>query len=121
MGSCVESVATFDGECRMNLADEKTSGIETSASMSDDPRIVQALEEYSAAVQSGRRPNRDEILSRYADVANELRECLEALEFVQGVGPGVSPAAVVNEPGLEGTLGDYRIVREVGRGGMGVG
>jgi serine/threonine protein kinase/tetratricopeptide (TPR) repeat protein len=97
----------------------QTSGIAAEASVTDDPRIVQALEEYSAAVRAGRRPNRNEFVSKHADVADELRECLEALEFVHGVGPDVSPPADI-EPTLEGTLGDYRIVREVGRGGMGV-
>lgn len=97
----------------------QTSGIAAEASVTDDPRIVQALEEYSAAVRAGRRPNRNEFVSKHADVADELRECLEALEFVHGVGPDVNPPADI-EPTLEGTLGDYRIVREVGRGGMGV-
>src|SRR5262249_27900112 len=50
-------------------------------------------------------------------------ECLEALEFVHGarpelpVGPDMGGAAA---PPLPQALGDFRIVREVGRGGMGI-
>jgi serine/threonine protein kinase/WD40 repeat protein len=95
----------------------------------DDPRVVLALEQYSAALKAGQRPDRNEFLARYPEIATALSDCLEALEFVQAAAPllqgdaggQTSAASAASEdfyPG--GPLGDYRIVREIGRGGMGV-
>jgi len=95
----------------------------------DDPRVVRALEEYSAALKAGQRPDRHEFQARYPEVAAALADCLEALEFVQAAAPLLQPdaggqAAAASAAALEdypgGPLGDYRIVREIGRGGMGV-
>ena len=94
-----------------------------------DPRLLRALEEFSAALKAGHKPDRLEYQARYPEVAAELAECLEALEFVRGATPlfqapaPSQPAAAparATEICAEGPLGDYRIVREVGRGGMGV-
>lgn len=93
----------------------------------DNPAVFRAVEEYLAAIQLGRRPDRSAFLAEHPDIAAELAECLDALEFVQAAassleGTDKQPAdqrgAGLPEPGT--TLGDYRIVREVGRGGMGV-
>jgi WD40 repeat protein/serine/threonine protein kinase len=91
--------------------------------------VVQALEEYAAALDAGARPDRLALLARYPDLAAALAECLDGLEFVHGVAPhlsqpGADRAAPAAAPAAdihpEGPLGDFRIVREIGRGGMGV-
>jgi serine/threonine protein kinase/Flp pilus assembly protein TadD len=95
------------------------------AAGAEDPRVIAALEEYLAALEAGRRPDRREFLARYAEVAGALAECLAGLEFVQAAAPQLShadeggPAAPTADLPAT-TLGDFRIVREVGRGGMGV-
>ena len=109
----------------------------------DNPRLTAAMAEYMAALDSGRRVNRRELLARYADVGPELSACLQGLAFVHGAagqltdGGQLPPAGVATptEPATEPTLtaadaspdplaaiplGDYRLVREIGRGGMGV-
>jgi serine/threonine protein kinase len=90
----------------------------------DNPRVMEALREYQAALDAGRRPSRRDFLSRYADVAAELADCLYGLELLRSGAPGLGgqKRAPVPEAALssEGTLGDFRILREVGRGGMGV-
>src|SRR5262245_28153009 len=86
----------------------------------DDPRVARALEEYLAALEEGRAPDRREFLARHADIADALAEGLGGLEFIRSAAPhvresalsGPAPAAPV-----EGLLGDYRILREIGRGG----
>jgi tetratricopeptide (TPR) repeat protein len=96
----------------------------------DDPRVLQAMEEYLRLLQAGERPDKDTFLARYADVAEALAVCLQGLDFVQAAGGELSQSAAGPAP-LEGltsgdgiepavSLGDFRIVREVGRGGMGV-
>jgi eukaryotic-like serine/threonine-protein kinase len=91
---------------------------------SDDSRIIRALQEYQAALRAGHKPSRSEFQARYRDVADALGECLDGLDFVHVVAPqlsdpGFAPCAG-SEISPEAPLGDFRIVREIGRGGMGV-
>jgi WD40 repeat protein/serine/threonine protein kinase len=98
------------------------------APAAEDPRVIRALEEYLAAFEAGRRPDRREFLAGYPEVAEALAECLDGLEFVQAAAPRLSLEAEARPAGavLPGdllpatVLGDFRILREVGRGGMGV-
>ncbi len=90
----------------------------------DDPRVIEALDEYVAALEAGQRPDREEFLARHADVAQALAECLDGMEALHEASSS-SPQPVAGwtaPPGCQpGTpLGDFRIFREVGRGGMGV-
>ena len=89
----------------------------------DDPKLLEALREYQAAVDAGHRPSRREILARYPNVAG-LADCLDGLELLQSAASNLHgrvgrPKVDAPMP-LEGTLGDFRLVREIGRGGMGV-
>src|SRR4051794_9199919 len=88
------------------------------ASAPDDPRVVRALEEYSAALKAGQKPDRHEFQARYPEVAEALAECLEGLEFVQAGAPLLQPPAGAHRAAAsstatdfcpEGPLGDYRI------------
>jgi serine/threonine protein kinase len=96
----------------------------------DDPRVHQAMEEYLRLLQGGGRPDREEFLARYPEVAAALAACLQGLDFVHAAGAELSHPAVGAGAG-EGltaadavepaeALGDFRLLREVGRGGMGV-
>jgi serine/threonine protein kinase len=96
-----------------------------SASGLDDPRVVRVAQEYLARAEAGDRPSVSEFVARYPDIAEPLGRCLAGLEFVQAAAPHLSqPLDGVAPPdaggAVAGTLGDFRILREVGRGGMGV-
>jgi eukaryotic-like serine/threonine-protein kinase len=94
----------------------------------DDPRVVEAVEEYLAELEAGRLPDRQRFLARYPDLAEVLAECLDALQFVHDSAPqlcGPEGAADADLPGFlgeggAGPLGDFQILREIGRGGMGI-
>jgi serine/threonine protein kinase len=94
----------------------------------DDPRLTQALEEYQAALDAGARPDRRAFLARYADIAGALANCLDGLEMLHNTGSQLQPEAkrprpAAADPGPAAAalpLGDFRIIREIGRGGMGV-
>ena len=89
----------------------------------DDPRIIAALDEYMSAVKAGQIPNREALQARYPEIAAVLAECLEGLEVIRHAAAGDQAAAPAPPAGgvESGTaLGDYRIAREIGRGGMGV-
>jgi eukaryotic-like serine/threonine-protein kinase len=85
---------------------------------------ARALEEYLAAAEAGTAPPPVEFLARYPELAEDLDACLEALRFISRAAAGPrSVAAGVGELPPEravGQLGDFRLIREVGRGGMGV-
>jgi serine/threonine protein kinase/tetratricopeptide (TPR) repeat protein len=82
------------------------------------------VEEYVALCDGGTPPSRPEFLARYPDIADALAECLDGLDFIRSAGPGLRDSAlsssVAETMRPQGPLGDFRIVREVGRGGMGV-
>src|SRR5260221_2968785 len=92
---------------------------------SASPRLVEAMKEYLARLEEGEPVNRREFLERYADIADELEKCLGGLEFIQGAAPRFSEAgieavdsAASGEQPLSQPVGDFRILREIGRGGM---
>ncbi len=89
----------------------------------DDPRLVRAAQDYLAELEAGRRPRRADFVSRYPDLAADLGPYLDALDLVHGAAPLLNASAgrrAVADPAPAEPLGDFRIVREIGRGGMGI-
>jgi WD40 repeat protein/serine/threonine protein kinase len=83
--------------------------------------LNQLADEFVARYRQGERPALTDYLAKYPALADDIRDLFPALvgmeqvkEDRQEMGP---PAGAL--PPLE-QLGDYRIVREIGRGGMGV-
>src|SRR5262245_547159 len=78
------------------------------------------------AAEKGQRPNRDRILAEHPEFAAELTEFLSDLINVDNLAAPIravlGPAANKDRHDdlVSGVLGDYHILREVGRGGMGV-
>jgi len=91
-----------------------------------DPFEVVA-ESFLARFRAGERPSVAEYAARHPELADHIREMLPALVMVEqdltiDLDPGSTGAqpAPVLSPCKERRLGDYRILREIGRGGMGV-
>src|SRR5713226_8140673 len=57
----------------------------------DDPRVIQAVREYLAALEVGKKPDRHSFQARYRDIAAPLAECLDALEFMHAASPFAAP------------------------------
>jgi eukaryotic-like serine/threonine-protein kinase len=85
----------------------------------DDPRLAMALREYLSAVEAGRRADIPELLSRHPDIAEELLACIQGVALVNTaaaqMGAGDTEAELPKQP-----LGDFKLIRQIGRGGMGI-
>ena len=74
------------------------------------------LEEYLDALTEGAAPDQEEYIARHPALADALRGVFRTLDFVVATGRRLNAGNL--ERGC--VLGDYRIVREMARGGMGV-
>jgi serine/threonine protein kinase len=86
----------------------------------DDPRVIGALDEYVAALEAGRRPDRATFLAARADIAEPLAACLDGLDLVHHAAAHLDPPAADVDLADAIPLGDFRLLRVIGRGGMGV-
>lgn len=81
-------------------------------------------EEFVARFRNGERPTIEDYAVRHPELAEEIRELfptvleLEQLKLHKVHSSGSRPASIGPAPPSQ--LGDFRIVREIGRGGMGV-
>jgi serine/threonine protein kinase len=94
-----------------------------SSSSAERNPVDRLAEEFAARFRRGERPSLTEYTQRYPDLADEIRELFLALVLMERLKPPADPTGPEGAAAA-GTrlqaLGDYRIVREVGRGGMGV-
>jgi serine/threonine protein kinase/WD40 repeat protein len=85
--------------------------------------VNQLAEEFLDRLRRGEQPSIAEFASRYPEHANEIRELLSTLRVIEKAKP-TSVKSSANYRSMElpipSQLGDYRIIREVARGGMGI-
>ena len=104
----------------------------------DDPdredRRNRILLAYVEALEEGREPDRGRLLSAHPDLRPDLEAFLaghdEVVRLASALRPmksgdadgpnGKPPEEPADSPAILGELGDFRLLREVGRGGMGV-
>jgi eukaryotic-like serine/threonine-protein kinase len=83
--------------------------------------IEQLTDEFMDRLRRGERPSISEYIKNNTTLAEEIREVFPALAMLERLGlpSGDSGQLRPHTPTLE-QLGEYRILREVGHGGMGV-
>lgn len=92
-------------------------------SSSDRNPVEELAEEFVGRHRRGERPSIDEYTENHPDLADEIRELFPALVTMEQLKPGTMDATggfTTADGQPPSKLGDYRILREVGRGGMGV-
>jgi hypothetical protein len=100
-----------------------------SPNLGEDPRLVDVLEEFQRELDAGRFPDRQAYANRYPEMAATINECLEGLELLhsgiqrRGKNSLAGAASQFWRPSIgrmANPLGDFQIVRELARGGMGI-
>jgi serine/threonine protein kinase/WD40 repeat protein len=82
--------------------------------------------EFAERYRRGERPALSEYMARYPELAEQIRELFPALVVMEELGSvggsrvGSSGRPAPTKSKVPEQLGEYRILREVGRGGMGV-
>jgi serine/threonine-protein kinase len=91
-----------------------------------NPALAELVEEITRDLQAGEPIDIDGLAARYPTQAEMVRRLLPALRRLAKLGsdPGGGPAsfepAIPDPIGGGRRLGDFRLLRELGRGGMGV-
>ena len=86
-----------------------------------DP-IHQLADEYIASRRMGQKPPIEDFCDRIPDRADEIRKFLRTVELMEDFpsqAEDASPEQRYADPQLK-SIGGYRVIREIGRGGMGV-
>jgi WD40 repeat protein/serine/threonine protein kinase len=82
--------------------------------------IARVADEFRGCQERGDQPQIEDYAARYPQAAPLLRKVLGALELIDLSLPGKAPEQADAGEAVQGTLGDFRILREIGRGGMGI-
>ncbi len=84
--------------------------------------LGQVADEFTQQLNRGEQPDIEEYARRYPQIAAVLRQVLPALQVLRVPARDLAASgdADFTQASATGCLGDYRILREIGRGGMGV-
>jgi hypothetical protein len=103
---------------------------EIRATASRDERLLDIVEDYLGKLAAGTAESPEEVLARHPEFATELTDFFRARAQVDGVVAPLREAVQAIPPNHVGQtasefsasreLGDFRIIREVGHGGMGI-
>jgi WD40 repeat protein len=98
-----------------------------------EQRLYEVLASYLEAAEAGRAPSRAELLARHPELAGELASFLDARERLTQAVPSPAPPAEAPTLATESVsagapppldtvryVGDYELLQEIARGGMGV-
>jgi WD40 repeat protein/serine/threonine protein kinase len=89
----------------------------TADSEEREQRLQEILVRYVEALEEGHPPEPKEFVARYPEFAGDLEEYFAGLAQLDRV---AAPLRGLVRPAVAQQLGDFRLLREVGRGGMGI-
>ena len=96
------------------------------AGPSDSEIVANLAEDFIELHRQGKRPRIDDYVQNYPHLEDEIRDLFPTLLVVEDLAPeqdasiiGATADRLLPPTALE-SLGDFRILREIGRGGMGI-
>ena len=99
------------------------AGVLDSLSADRQERLAELLEVCFERLERGERCETEDLLRQHPDLAEPLAGLLQSLSLLHHVvcdAPAKYPLPLTMGATSEHRLGDYRLLREIGRGGMGV-
>jgi WD40 repeat protein/serine/threonine protein kinase len=95
---------------------------QTSNGSADYVLLTRLADEFAARYRAGERPSLQEYIDRHPALAEDIRELFPAMVEIEQVKDDHQDAAEQAAPAAPALrqLGDFRILREVGKGGMGI-
>lgn len=82
--------------------------------------VVQLAEDFVEKHRRGEFPSLDEYRVKYPELATEVESLIEALLLMEKLGSKQSHRNKISTADIPEQLGEYQLIRELGRGGMGV-
>jgi len=89
--------------------------------------LDELVDEITKRLQAGEAVDLDEYVGQYPELEDQLQKLLPGMQMLADLGhsPAEMPSSAESDPSdpdklARGVLGDFRIVGEIGRGGMGV-
>jgi WD40 repeat protein/serine/threonine protein kinase len=95
----------------------------TSESSANNVLLTRLADEFAARYRAGERPSLKEYIDRHPELADDIRDLFPAVVEIEQAGEDQQDAAAEAAAPPAPTwrqLGDFRIIREVGKGGMGI-
>jgi serine/threonine protein kinase len=84
-----------------------------------DDLLDSLAESFLTRYRRGERPSLSDYTRQHPDLASQIQELFPALVELEELGSALGPAPLKHSD-APSRLGEYRIIREIGRGGMGV-
>src|SRR5688572_15917687 len=92
-------------------------------SLADDSTFARLVDDVAQELETGRAVDWEKYEAAWPQYVGELRKMAPALEAMVALGPVSQTLPIPETGGLSsdlGALGDFRLIREMGRGGMGI-
>jgi eukaryotic-like serine/threonine-protein kinase len=91
----------------------------------DDTNVEQLVDDFARRWRAGERPSIDDYTEKYPQWADEIRDVFPAVQMMEDLKPrreDSTPTAKIafGNAAPPERIGEFHIVREIGRGGMGV-
>lgn len=113
---------------------DSASPLHTDADDALQQRLADVLDDYVAALERGSAPSTEALIAQYPDLTDLLPQYLEGIDWIyssiaatahQGHGADLRATTTLAPEGdalrdEKRCIGDFRMLREIGRGGMGV-
>lgn len=109
---------------KTNSSDPIQHSTSTNSNDDADRLLGDVAEDFFQRVSQGDQPSIEEYAGRYPEIADLIRDTFAAVAFINRSSAGESHSGangvLSTDPHGPSAVGDFRIVREIGRGGMGV-